>query len=79
LNGWLAAWRIDPSPDRLCRRLGFLSDEAFGVFAESAVERDLAGGVDHATRRCMRKSRANKKTGRSGFPVELMTSRNQVK
>src|ERR1700737_2886903 len=31
---------------RLCRRLGLLSDEAFGVSAEGTVKGDLAGGVD---------------------------------
>jgi hypothetical protein len=46
LNGWLAAWWIDPSRDRLCRRFGLLSDEAFGVSAEGAVKGDLASGVD---------------------------------
>jgi hypothetical protein len=42
LNGSLSAWRIDPGRDRF----GLLSDEAFGVSAEGAVERDLAGSVD---------------------------------
>jgi len=42
----LSGWRIDPSRDRLCRRLGLFFDEAFGVFAEGAIERDLTGGVD---------------------------------
>src|SRR5450756_1599114 len=46
LNGWLAAWRIDPSRDRLCRWFGLLCDEAFGVSAEGAVERDLPGSMD---------------------------------
>ena len=46
MDGWLSARWIDPSCDRLCRRFGLLSDEAFGVFAEGAIERDLTGGVD---------------------------------
>ena len=46
LNGWLAAWRIDPSDDRLCRRFGLLSDEAFGVSAEGTIEGYLPGGMD---------------------------------
>ena len=46
LNGWLVARWINPSRDRLCRRFGLLSDEAFGVSAEGAVKGDLAGGVD---------------------------------
>ena len=44
-QGLAARW-IDPSRDRLCGRFGLLSDEAFGVSAECAVECDLAGGVD---------------------------------
>ena len=38
--------RIDPSRDWLCGRFWLLSDEAFWVSAEGAVECDLAGGVD---------------------------------
>ena len=41
----MARW-INPSRDRLCRRFGLLSDEAFGVSAEGAIERGLTGGMD---------------------------------
>jgi hypothetical protein len=46
LNGWLAGRWIDPSCDRFGGRLWLLSNEAFWVSAEGAVECDLAGGVD---------------------------------
>jgi hypothetical protein len=39
--GW-----IDPGFDWLCRRLWFLSDEAFRVSFEGAIQGVLAGGVD---------------------------------
>ena len=41
----MARW-INPSRDRLCRRFGLLSDEAFGVSAEGAIKRGLTGGMD---------------------------------
>jgi hypothetical protein len=46
LYGRLAARWIDPSRDRPCGWFRLLSDEAFGVSAEGAVEGDLTGGVD---------------------------------